>query len=84
LVAGRDIANQGAIEATLIGLFADLTSPDFVLTEAGEAARSQFIENLIVALDIANGKVTIDMETPLVTQLREFLATMRITFSTEG
>lgn len=84
LVAGRDVANQGHIEATLIGLYADLTGPDFVLTEAGETARQFFIEKLIVILDTANGKVTIDMQTPLVTQLRELLATMRITFSTEG
>ena len=84
LVPGRDMANQAAIEAATIGFFATLSGPEFVLTQAGETARRLFLTNLIVSLDLSTGTVTIDMAVPLVTQLRNIAATMRIVFSTEG
>lgn len=84
LVPGRDMANQAAIEATTISLYSTLSGAEFVLTQAGENARNFFINNLTVSLDLSTGTVTIDMATPLVTQLRNLFATMRIVFSTEG
>jgi hypothetical protein len=35
-------------------------------------------------LDLAAGRATVQMTVPIVTQLREILATMKIAFSTEG
>jgi len=84
LVPGRDMANQASIEAETIGFYNTLSGPEFSLTQSGEAARQTFINNLIVSLDIATGSVSIDMATPLVGQLRNLAATMRIIFSTEG
>ena len=84
LIPGRDMANQASIEATTIGFYNTLSGADFVLTQAGEEARRFFIQNLIVSLDLATGTVTVDMGTPLVTQLRNLFGTMRIVFSTEG
>lgn len=78
------MANQAAIEAATIGFYNTLSGQEFVLTQAGETARRLFITNLIVILDLATGTVTIDMAVPLVTQLRNIAATMRIVFSTEG
>ena len=84
LIPNRDMANKASIEATLIGFYNTLSGDEFVLTEAGEDARVFFINNLSVVLDLANGKVTIVMKTPLVTQLRTIIATMQIVFSTDG
>jgi len=84
LIPGRDMANQAKIEADTMGFYNTLSGPDYVLTQSGETARTFFLNNLIVSLDLATGTVTIDMGTPLVTQLRNLFATMRIVFSTEG
>ena len=78
------MANKEHIEATTIGFYATLSGAEFVLTQAGENARRIFVQNLTVELDLDSGTVTIDMLNPLVTQLRNINATMRIAFSTEG
>jgi len=57
---------------------------DFVLLETGETALNFFDVNLIIAIDKALGKVTIQMTVPIVTQLREIAATMKIAFSTNA
>ena len=48
----------------------------------GEDARNFFDENLIISIDKSLGKVTIQMTVPIVTQIREIVATMKIAFST--
>lgn len=84
LVPGRDMANQESIEAAFIGWYATLSGVNYVLTQAGETARTFFIDNLDVTLDLATGTVTVVMGTPLVTQFRNLFGTMRIVFSAEG
>lgn len=84
LIRGRDMANAESIEAFITGLYADLTESDFVLMQAGEDALQFFKQNLIVDLDLSIGRATVQMTTPLVTQLRAFLVTMKIAFSTTG
>ena len=84
LVRGRDMANPELISAVCVGLYSDLAGPDFVLVQAGEAALQFFKQNLDVTVDLSTGTATINMVTPLVTQLREILATMQISFSTNG
>lgn len=84
LTAGRDVVNEGLLRATLIGFYVTLSGPDFVLTQAGEDNKQFFIDNLTVSIDLAAGSATITMKTPLVTQLREIVATMTIVFSTNG
>jgi len=84
LIEGRSMANESVVKAFLNGLYDDLSGPDFVLTQAGETARSFFNDNLAITLDLADGKVTVEMKVPLVTQFREFIATLQIAFSTEG
>lgn len=80
---GRDMANDIVILAYCEKLYQDLSGADFVLLQAGEAALTFFKDNLSVTLDLATGKATIQMTVPLVTQLREILATMKIAFSTQ-
>jgi len=78
---GRSMANQIIIETELDKLYTELSGPDFVVTEAGEAALQFFKTNRTVTIDKINGAVAIDMQTPIVTQLRTILANMQIAFS---
>lgn len=83
-IQGRDMANALIVNAFCVKLYQDLSGADFVLLEAGEVALNFFKGNLNVSIDKANGIVTITMIVPLVTQLREIQAVMKIAFSTQG
>ena len=82
VIKGRDVANELVIRSYSKRLFQDLSGVDFVLLEAGEDALKFFDTNMVIAIDKALGKVTIQMTVPIVTQLREIAATMKIAFST--
>lgn len=82
VIKGRDMANALVIRSYVKRLFQDLSGPDFVLLESGEDALNFFNDNLVISIDKALGKVTIQMTVPIVTQLREIVATMKIAFST--
>lgn len=84
LIAGRNIANEALIRAYITSLYQTLSQTDYVLTQAGKDALSFFKENLAVSLDMSTGTVTINMVTPIVTQLREILGTIKIAFSTQA
>lgn len=84
LAKGRDMANAELIAAFCTTLYQDLASPDFVLLQSGEDALRFFKANLEVLIDLDVGRATITMIVPLVTQLREILATMQISFGTNG
>lgn len=81
---GRDMANEVVIRAYTEKLYKDLSGPDFVLVQSGEDAFVFFKNNLSVILDLENGKVTLAMFVPIVTQLRQIIATIKITFDTES
>ncbi len=81
---GRGMANAVLIRAYCEKLYLDISGVDFVLTQDGEAAIQYFKDNLNITLDLAEGKVTITMLVPIVTQLRQIIATMKVSFSTEG
>lgn len=82
VIRGRDMANDITILNFCEKLYQDLSGPDFVLVQAGETAFKFFKDNITVTLDLANGRATINMTAPIVTQLREILATFKIAFST--
>lgn len=84
ILKGRDMANAQVIRSYSKRLFQDLSGVDFVLLESGEEALIFFDTNLIIAIDKALGKVTLQMTVPLVTQIREIAATMKIAFSTNA
>lgn len=77
----RDMANVAIIRAFFEKLFQDTGGDDFVLTQAGDDAESFYKENLDVSLDLATGTVTVTDKTPIVTQLRELIMTMKIVFT---
>jgi len=81
---GRDSANELVIRSFSKRLYQDLSGIDFVLLQAGEAALVFFDDNLIIVLDLAIGKATIQMTVPIVTQLEEIAVTMKIAFSTQS
>lgn len=81
---GRDMVNEVVFRAYVEKLYTDLAGPDFVLVQDGEAARLFFKNNLTVVLDLVNGRITTTMLVPIVTQMREIIATLKISFSTEG
>lgn len=82
IIKGRDMANELVIRSFLKRLYQDLSGPSFVLLESGETALNFFNDNMVITLDKALGKVTIQMTVPIVTQIREIAATMKIAFST--
>lgn len=84
LVKGRDMANANVIRSYSKRLYQDLSGVDFVLLESGENALLFFDENLVIVLDKAQGLATIQMTVPIVTQLREIRATLKIAFSTNA
>lgn len=77
LVANRAIANEGVIRDFLKQMYTSLAG---VLTQAGEDQLNFFIQNLDVTVDGANGSAVASMKTPLVTQLRDLTADMKIVF----
>lgn len=81
---GRDMANDVVIRAYTEQLYKDLSGPNYILVQAGEDAIVYFKDNLTLTLDLANGKVTITMFVPIVTQLRQIIATIQIAFDTES
>lgn len=84
VIKGRDQANALVIQGFCEKLYQDLSGEDFVLLEAGEAALVFFKDKIVVVIDKSTGTATIQMVVPIVTQLREILATMQIAFSTEA
>ena len=82
-VRGRDQVNDLTIVSFIEKLYQDLGGPEFVLVQAGDQAIAFFKENLDVVLDLAQGKATVQMITPIVTQLRTILVTQKISFSAE-
>lgn len=84
VVAGRDAANALSIRSTLKKLYTDLAGRDYTLVQSGPDAVKYFEDNLDVSINMSLGKVTITMLVPIVTQLREIIATMTISFSTAG
>jgi phage tail sheath gpL-like len=84
LVPNRNIANEALVRAFVTQLFINLGGQEYVLTQSGELALEFFKENLNVSLDLENGQVTVNMITPIVTQLREILGTIQIAFSTQA
>jgi phage tail sheath gpL-like len=81
VIRGRDMANKTVISGFLDGLYNTLSGTDFVLTQAGEQALVFFKDNKVVTVDLATGTVTIEMKTPIVTQLRNIFATMQLSFT---
>ncbi len=77
---GRDTANELVIRSFTKRLYQDLSGVDFVLLEAGEDALVFFDANLVIAINKAEGSATIQMEVPIVTQLRTITAPIKIVF----
>ena len=82
IIPGYDMANQAVIEAFVTSLYQELAN--VVVLQDGEQALQFFKENLVVDLDLSTGTVSLEMVTPIVTQLRKILGTIRIEFTTEG
>lgn len=83
VIPGRDMANDLTIINYCEKLYQDLSGADYVLVQAGETAFKFYKDNITVTLNLATGRATVQMTVPIVTQLREILATMKIAFSTE-
>lgn len=84
LIPNRNIANEVLIRAFFIQCFVTLSGQGYVLTQAGEDALQFFKDNINVSLNLEDGQVTVNMITPIVTQLREILGTIQIAFSTQS
>jgi phage tail sheath gpL-like len=84
LVPRRNMANETVIRDFFTRMYINLSGSDYVLTQAGEDALEFFKQNLNVSIDMDDGRVTVNMVTPIVTQLRAILGTIQIAFSTQA
>lgn len=84
VLQGRNMANSAIISAYFTKLYNDLSGSQYVLTQAGEDALAFFKQNLHVSVDLSLGQVTVNMMTPIVTQLRSIIGTVQISFSTQS
>lgn len=83
VLRGRDMVNKSVFEAYCDSLYGDLSGSDFVLTQSGQTAVDFFKNNREVTIDMALGKITVNMLVPLVTQTRIIIGTIKLAFSTE-
>lgn len=79
---GRNEINLGSIRVAFVEFYQTLGSDEFMLVDAGQASVDFFGENLVLKVDFALGEVTADMEVIITTQLRSFVGTIQIAFST--
>ena len=80
----RDMANAEVVRSYTKRLYNDLSGTEYVLLEAGEDALKSFDANLQILIDKALGKATIVMVAPIVTQIRDIAATLKVAFSTNS
>ena len=78
LEAGRDMANEAAIRAFSLEVYRSLATS--ALVQSGRAAEADFLDNLIISIDLATGTATINMAPLLVTQLRAVVGTIQVNF----
>jgi phage tail sheath gpL-like len=78
LIAGRDMANEASIRAFCKELYDSLA--DDALTQKGTAAKKDYDQNLVVAVNVSTGTATITQAPLLVSQLRVVLGTIQINF----
>ncbi len=81
IVPNANIANESVIRAFQISLYDSVAG---LLAQSGEDALNFFKQNLSIELDILNGLVTINMQVPIVGQLREIAGNISIVFSTNS
>lgn len=84
IIPGRDMANEGVVRTFLLGLWGDLTGSDYTILQAGDEYRAYFKNNLVVTLDMAKGRISIQSKLCYVTQAREFLGTLEVVFDING
>ncbi len=83
VVKGREIANELVIRSFTMRLFQILRSSEFELLVDGEEALAFFEDNLFIVINPAEGEAVIQMITPIVPQLRNIIATMKVSFGAE-
>lgn len=79
LVSGYSMANTSSIRGVVMLIYSQLAA--LALVPSGEPARKAFLNKLTIEIDEINGKATIAMLDPVITQLREFEVTMQLDFS---
>jgi len=80
LIADKSMANQTSIASMMIKYYKELA--DMALVEAGDVASAFFKNSLVITFDKSIGKVFIACKVPIVTQLREFFISVKISFNT--
>lgn len=81
---GRDMVNQIGFEAYTDRLYSDQTRSELLLLQGGQEAINYFKANRIVVLDLLTGTITVNMKVPIISQVRNIIGTVEISFSTEG
>lgn len=79
LLPNFNMTNASDIRGTLLRIYSQLAALAIVPT--GSGALKKFRDTLVITIDAVNGKVTISMLDPVVTQIREIDVTMQLIFS---
>ena len=79
LVPGRSMENENSIRAEFNKLYKQLS--DLSLTIRGAEAEKFFRANLVVTPDLAQRKVTVSMQLPIVTQLGNIIVSSQLNFN---
>lgn len=80
VLPNRNMQNENTIRGTIVGYYVTLSGNEYVLLQAGDDALDFFTNNLGITIDLANGRVTVTMKAPLVTQLRTIVSTFQLAF----
>lgn len=84
IINGRDMTNEQTTRTYCVGLWGDLTGPNYAILQVGEDQKKYFKDNLFVTLDLVKGRITILAKLCYVTQAREFLGTLEMVFDING
>lgn len=66
------IASEKSIRAYIVGLWQDLTGPDYAVLQGGDALLAEFKQNLLVSINTSTGAVTGSMKFNVMGQLASF------------
>lgn len=79
IVKNRKMASPETIKASCMGIYTELSK--LALTQGGETALAFYKQNLSVSVDMSIGRVTILMLLPIVTQLRDMIGVVQLSFT---
>jgi len=80
LIPGVPSVNVDELSGFLVQLYVRASTPEYSLVVGGPEAVSFYRQNLNVSIDFDTGTATVDQRVPILTQFRNYQATIQIRF----